>query len=330
MSTNPKWSIDALRSHEDRERWRKLVDAQSGVVSTTQLADLGVSRNALRAQLAAQRWRRVLPAVYAVFTGPLPRSSLISAALLYGGPWAVLSHRTAAEEWGMLPAEADAPVHITVPYGNSAVSQTPFVHVHRSRAFKHIVAPSDPPRTNREDTVIDVAASEPSAEAARNTFIQLVGSNRIPIALVHDQLERRPPFRRAKVLKNALEMMLGGAVSALEAEYLVQVERAHRLPAGLRQVPFDVDGIVLWEDVAYDSAGAQVTVRLDGREFHATDRVAFRDRRRDNAAELAGRARLVYGWHEVHNTPCAVAAEVAEVLVREGWRGSAGPCPHCR
>ncbi|MER6990698.1 type IV toxin-antitoxin system AbiEi family antitoxin domain-containing protein [Saccharopolyspora hirsuta] len=329
MSKNPKWSVQSISTHEDRERWRKLIDAQSGVVSTAQLADLGVSRSALRAQLAAQRWQRVLPAVYAVFTGPLPRSALISAALLYGGPWAVLSHRTAAEEWGMLPIGADPPVHITVPYGCSAVSQPPIVQVHRSRAYKYLVAPSDPPRTNRQDTVIDVAAGEASPEQARNTFIQLVGSNRIPISRVHDQLERRPPFRHGKVLKNALDMMLGGAVSALEAEYLLQVERAHCLPTGLRQVPFDVDGIVLWEDVAYDSAGARLTVRLDGREFHATNRIAFRDRRRDNAAELAGRARLVYGWQEVHGAPCDVAAEVAEVLRREGWRGRAESCPRC-
>ncbi|MDA3626483.1 hypothetical protein OU415_13640 [Saccharopolyspora sp. WRP15-2] len=330
MSKNPKWSADVFTSHEDRERWRKLVDTQFGVVSTAQLAEFGVSRNALRAQLDAQRWQRVLPAVYAVFTGPLPRSTLISAALLYGGPWAVLSHRTAAEEWGMLPINSDGPAHITVPYSSSAVSKPPLVQVHRSRAFKHIVAPSDPPRTNREDTIIDVAASEASKEAARNTFIQLIGANRIPLPRVHEQLERRPPFRYRKTLEHALDMMLGGAVSALEAEYLVQVERAHGLPEGLRQVPFDVDGLVLWEDVAYDSSGAQLTVRLDGREFHSTNRIAFRDRRRDNAAELAGRARLVYGWHEVHESPCDVAAEVAAILMREGWRGSMASCRRCR
>ncbi|MER7009837.1 hypothetical protein ABT324_00215 [Saccharopolyspora sp. NPDC000359] len=329
MFENPKWPEQNFSTPEDRERWRKLLDVQSGVVSTEQLADFSVSRNALRAQLAAQRWQRVLPAVYAVFTGPLPRSALISAALLYGGPWAVLSHRTAAEVWGMLPIGADSPVHITLPYGSSAVSQPPIVQVHRSRAHKYLVAPSDPPRTNREDTAIDVATAETSPEAARNTFVQLVGANRIPLARVHDQLERRPPFRYSKVLRNALDMMLGGAMSVLEAQYLVQVERAHGLPAGSRQVPFDVDGIVLWEDVTYDAAGARLTVRLDGREFHATDRIAFRDRRRDNAAELAGRARLVYGWQEVHGAPCEVAAEVAEVLRREGWRGSTAPCPKC-
>ncbi len=87
------------------------------------------------ANLEAQRWRRVLPRVYATFTGPLIREARITGALLYGGPAAVLSHTTAAEEWRMLALDPLAPVHITVPYGCSAVSQPPHVVVHRSRDF---------------------------------------------------------------------------------------------------------------------------------------------------------------------------------------------------
>ncbi|TDD41108.1 hypothetical protein E1288_33825 [Saccharopolyspora elongata] len=314
---------------EDQERWVKLVDSQHGVVGFEQLSDFGVSWSAVRAHLAANRWQRVLPGVYSVFTGPLPRSSLISAALQYGGSWAVLSHRTAAEEWGMLPFEDASPVHITVPYPNSAISQPPLVQMHRSRAYRHIVAPTVPPRTNREDTIIDLAAAEPSAERARNTFVQLVGSTRIELWRVHSQLELRPSFRYRKVLKQALDLLRGGALSALEAEYVLKVEQEHGLPAGTRQVPFSVDGVVLWEDVAYDDVGARLTVRLDGRQFHTTSRIAFRDRRRDNAAELAGRSRLVYGWNEVHTDPCGVAAEVLQVLQRSGWEPRRKRCQNC-
>ena len=58
----------------------------------------------------------------------------------------MLSHRTAAEEWGLVPA-AEGPVHITLPYGSSAISQPPFVIVHRSRAYAHIVVERRPPLT---------------------------------------------------------------------------------------------------------------------------------------------------------------------------------------
>ncbi|MGH3435664.1 MAG: hypothetical protein ACRDRN_04280 [Sciscionella sp.] len=38
----------------------------------------------------------------------------------------------------------------------------------------------------------------------------------------------------------------------------------------------------------------------------------------DNAAELAGRPRLVYGWDEVTRDPCGVAEVAAGGLARSG------------
>ena len=76
--------------------------------------------------------------------------------------------------------------------------------------------------------------------------------------------------------------------------------------------------------------GVPLIVRLDGRWAHSMAEVAFRDRRRDNAAELAGRPRLVYGFDEVMKTPCQVAHEVETVLRRGGWvRTQSGACGTC-
>ena len=84
--------------------------------------------------------------------------------------------------------------------------------------------------------------------------------------------------------------------------------------------PFFVEGAEL---------GDTLTVRLDGRRFHSMQGVAFRDRRRDNASELAGRARLVFGYEEVSTDPCGVAGDVAQVLRREGWEGELTSCALC-
>ena len=75
----------------------------------------------------------------------------------------------------------------------------------------------------------------------------------------------------------------------LEYHYAVDVEKAHALPPARRQGPVIVDGRTLYEDCDYTGSGVPVIVRLDGRRFHAMAEVAYRDRRRDNAAELAGR-----------------------------------------
>ena len=79
----------------------------------------------------------------------------------------------------------------------------------------------------------------------------------------------------------------------------------------------------------YRVGSRTLTVRLDGRRFHSMQEVAFRDRRRDNASELAGRARLVFGYEEVSSDPCGVAGDVAQVLRREGWEGELTSCALC-
>lgn len=319
-----------IGSHRHPE-WHRLMLEQHGIFSRAQALSLGVTPQGIHSQLAAHRWRRVLHGVYAAFTGSLTRPARLTAALLYAGAPAMLSHATAAEEWGMLEASPDTPVHVTVPYGRNAVSNPPAVLIHRSRAFGVIATADAPlPRTSRADTIIDLATSEPNAADARRSFVHLAGTVPVSMTSLARQLRDRPPFRYRSALNQALELLRGGALSALEAEYAIAVERAHGLPAGSRQQPFLVDSRVLWEDVGYDPAGVPLTVRLDGRAWHSTPGIAFRDRRRDNAAELADRRRLSYGWQDVSGDPCGVAAEILTVLRRSGWSGTVHPCrPGC-
>ncbi|WP_370942496.1 hypothetical protein AB5J62_25710 [Amycolatopsis sp. cg5] len=303
---------------------------QHGVVSGAQLRAFGHTRHDLAANVEAGRWQQVLPRTYATFTGELSRAAKLQAALLYGGGHATLSHRTAAEEWGMLPI-SDGPIEITVPYNSSAISQLPFTKVHRSRALRHTALAMNPPRTRRTDTIIDLAVAEDTGQEALNTVVDLVSKHAVSVPDMLACVECRPPRRHRTAIAHGLELVRRGLMSALEVEYLDRVERAHGFPDGDRQSPLVVDGKTLWEDVTYDGAGIALTVRLDGRASHSMAGVAFRDRRRDNAAELAGRSRLVYGWHDVHGDPCGVAREVAAVLRRFGWQeGRRGRECFCR
>jgi hypothetical protein len=319
--------VDQIPEHS-RPDWLTLLDEQQGIVSLLQLRAYGHSSEDVSANVEAGRWQRVLPRVYATFTGELARPAWLSAALLYGGRHAVLSHHTAAEEWRLISI-AERPVEITVPYTSSAVSQLPSVVVHRSRALQHTALATTPPRTRGPDTILDLAVSQRSARDATMLVVDLVSRSSLPLQTLHDCLLLRPPYRYRAAIRRGLDLVGNGLMSALEVEYLEQVEDDHGLPRGARQTPFLVDGKTLWEDVTYDNHGAAVTVRLDGRATHATAGIAFRDRRRDNAAELAGRARLVYGWQDVHASPCAVATEVREVLVREGWDPAGAREPTC-
>lgn len=316
MLTQPHWSNRSV-PEQLRTSWQRLLADQAGVVSSAQLRMHGVSPGAIAANVKASRWWRVLPRVYATFTGELPRAARLHAAMLYGGECAALSHHTAAQEWGILPKD-DRPVEITVPYTASAISKPPLVVVHRSRAIKYITVEAELRRTTLPVTITDLAVSEAHAHDATTRFVDLASRGRVQLRDLAECVQNRRPMRHLAAIKRALDLLAGGLMSALEIAYLEDVEQAHGLPIGRRQHPFEVDGKTLWEDVAYDEHGAALTVRLDGRRYHATPGVAFRDMRRDNAAELAGRARLVYGWHDVHHKPCTVAAEVRHVLHREG------------
>ena len=331
----------------ENDELQRLIDDQHGVVTYPQLRPHGYSRKRVQHAIEAGHWQQVLFGVYSVVSGPLTRDARLTSALLYGGGSSILSYRTAAEDWFMLPIDDSAPVHITVPYGSSAVSVPPTPHrptnrlalrgdgvvhpgviVHRSRAMEHIRIGSTRPRTSKVDTAIDVAVSEQTAEAAFTTLVVLATNGGIRLADLETRVEQRKPRRHNVAIADALRLLADGVQSVLEFHYAIDVEQAHGLPQARRQGPVVVDGQTLYEDVVYSTPGADLIVRLDGRATHTMRGIPFRDRRRDNAAEVAGKSSLVYGWEEVHRDACEVAAEVRFVLERSGWAGP-NPCPNC-
>ena len=87
--------------------WEELLSRQSGVIARRQALACGLTGGAIRRRLQAGKWRPLLPGVYATFTGPVPRSAVLWAAVLRAGPGAVLSHETAAELLGLVDAPAE-------------------------------------------------------------------------------------------------------------------------------------------------------------------------------------------------------------------------------
>jgi hypothetical protein len=331
----------------DSIEFQALLDAQHGLLSSSQLRRFGYPWHRVRHQVGSGQWLSVLHGVISVSNGPLSRPMIVSAALLYGGPHAILSHQSALEHWRMI-GTPPGPIHITVPRKHSAIAQPPTVRpatarptahigeilhpgvvVHRSVAIKHLRIDRDVPVASAASSVVDVAVAKPTARQAMSAFTVLATNGRIPLRHLREQLELRRPRRYRRALNDAMTLLADGVQSALEYEYAVDVERAHGLPAARRQGPVVVDGRTLYEDVEYDEFGAALTVRLDGRATHSMAEVAFRDRRRDNAAELADRPRLVFGYPETHDDPCGVFAEVRTVLVREGWPDRSHPCQRC-
>jgi hypothetical protein len=321
---------------------------QSGVITRTQALAAGVTRGAIRAHLAARRWQRVRPGVYATFSGPVPRLARLWAAVLAAGPGAILSHESAAELVGLLDAPetpsrvADRSgskrgpdnqrIHVTVPHGRKVVA-IPGVVVHRSRNIESLRHPSrEPPQTRVEQTVLDLAGAARGLEEAYGILARAVNARLTTPAHLLDAMRRRRRLRDRRLLREGLGDIAAGCRSALELGYLRGVERVHGLPVGERDVRVTrVDGRSQrrnYLDVRYRAY--RVMVELDGEAAHPYH-LRFRDRRRDNAAVASGHAPLRYGTADVQERPCEVAREVAAVLRRAGWAGAPHPCavPAC-
>ena len=299
-----------------RSVWREVARYQSGVLTTAQAVAGGLTPGAIRAKVRAGRWQRVYPGVYATFTGPLPRRSQLWAAALKAGDGALLSHETAAELVGLTDGPGRA-VHVTVPAGRSDV-RVPGVVVHRSRRAAVIGHPTrTPPQTRVEETVLDLAQSARHRNDALGWVTRAIGARLTTSDRLLASMRARQRMRWRRPLHAAIGDAGDGCHSLLELLHLRKVERAHGLPRGDRQVRRD--GVRRYDDVKYKKY--RTRVELDGQAAHP-DHARWRDRRRDNAATVEGDRNLRYGLGDVDEYPCAVAAEVAEVLHQEGWPGN--------
>ena len=296
---------------------------QAGAITRVQARAAGLTDEAIEARLHGGRWQRVFGRVYATFSGPVPRGCLLWAAVLRAGEGATLSHETAAELVGLLDGPS-ARIHLTVPAGRR-IAPVPGVQLHRSRLV-HVTRHGSrlPPQTRVEDTVLDLTQSATDLDTALSWCARACGRRLTTPARLPVALDARRRVRWRAELSAVLQDVGDGCHSLLELKYLRDVERRHGLPRARRQAATErPDGGRGYADVSYDELG--VLVELDGRVAHP-EHARWRDMERDNAAAITGAAVLRYGWADVAQRPCAVAAEVAAMLQTAGWSGTLRRC----
>src|SRR5215469_1843207 len=118
---------------------RDAADRQAGVVTSSQVAEAGLSRRIVLWRMRSGRWQRLHRGVYATFSGEPSRTAALWAAVLYAGSGAVLSHRTAAELARLVDEPGDF-VHVTIP-ADRRVARAAGVVIHRSSRARTAVHP---------------------------------------------------------------------------------------------------------------------------------------------------------------------------------------------
>lgn len=213
-------------------------------------------------------------------------------------------------------------MHVTVDAGRNVRGKPPGIRLHYAHRLPQTRHPAkSPPRTRIEDTVLDIVDASRSAKYATRWVSAAIQKRKTTASRLAERLASRKKIKWRALVGSMLADVAEEAQSMLEIEHLRRVERAHGLPAGVRQRR--VSGArVIWIDVDYDEF--MTRIELDGRVGHADEASKFRDRRRDNRGTVGGRWTLRYGHAEVFGAPCAVAAEQAFVLRKRGWLGT--PC----
>jgi hypothetical protein len=300
---------------------------QEGVVARRQLTEIGIGRPFVRSHLRGKRWRRVLPGVYATFTGPLPDLARVWAGVLYAGPAAAASHQTAAWLNDLRP---DLPerLDICVAHGHRHRGSRETVRVRQSRHLDARVHPARlPPQTNLDDTVLDLTDAARSERPVIDVVLRACQQRQTTAARLTLTMRSRKRLRWRRLLNELLSEVRVGVLSALERRYFRDVERAHGLPPGLRN-RVDARGTrVRYRDVRYRRW--RLIVELDGRSAHPAEERELDDLRDNEVAEREERT-LRYGWRSVAATPCATASQVARLLAQNGWKGTPTPCsPTC-
>src|SRR5690242_11274514 len=92
----------------------ELAERQHGVVARRQLLAIGMNRRALEWRIANGRLHPIHRGVYAVGHRKLTQKGRWMAAVLTIGDKAVLSHRSAAALWGLLPTSRTR-IEVSVP-----------------------------------------------------------------------------------------------------------------------------------------------------------------------------------------------------------------------
>jgi very-short-patch-repair endonuclease len=263
---------------------------QYGVVSAQQLYFLGVTSSAIGDRVGAGRLHRIHRGVYAVGHPRVSHEGRWMAAVLACGQGAVLSHRSAAELWGMLSPQPpghdgdEVPTHVTVIGGGRSRRG---VRVHRSSTL----SPDDCTRragipvTSPPRTLADLRRTVPSGLFA--AAIRQAEFLHLPIG---DEL--RSDHTR----------------SELEVKFLALVRR-HHLPqpeVNARLRGFVVD--FLWRP-------DQLVAELDGWRAHGTRSAFEADRTRDNRLRVLGFQVVRFTWRHVVDESDGVARTIRSLLV---------------
>jgi len=282
----------------------RIAGRQDNVISREQLLSAGLGRGAIAHRVQARSMQRLHRTVYLLGAAPPTLMARARAAAMACGSDAVVSHRSAAELFGLLP-EHGGEVHVTVAGRN--VAPRTGVRRHRVAAFRpgEVTKMCGIPLTRVARTICDLAATEPAREvqaAFQEALYRKLLTER-PLAAI---VAREPRRKGAPVIRALIE---DPRMTRSEQERaLLRLLDAAQLPRPMTNVR--VHGYLI---DAYWPA-ERLAVEFDGRDAHGHLLAFDANRKRDQVLLANGiRVMRVTGRH-LGGEPVAVAVRIGQAL----------------
>jgi hypothetical protein len=287
-----------------------LADEQHGVVTIGQLRELGVRDASVWDRVAAGKLHRLHQGVFAVGHRTGTEQSRLLAAVLACGDGAFLSHRSAADLWGIAPSSS-AVIDVCSP--TRAGRRHRGVLVHRVWCPEEVSAVESIPCAGVPLTLLQLAAVADQRRLER-AVERADALGLFDLTAVLSLLERAGRRRGIGRLRRAIATSLPGppvSRSELERRFLVLCDR-RGLPRPSARVwlPLAGDGV----EVDFFWRERRLVVETDGYRFHASRRAFETDRRRDQLLVAAGYRVVRVTWRQLVNSPREVAETLRSIL----------------
>lgn len=288
----------------------RLAARQDGIVRRDQLAALDITRDHVRSQVRAQRWRLLTPTVIALHTGRLTRRQQMWAGVLHAGRHSALASFTALERSGL--GGWDRPdVHVVVPQGVT-VSRQPGLRVHTSRRPLSRQVDVEPPCIEVARAALDAARGERNRRTASGLVLAVVQQRLATPEELAACLAEIGPMKHRNAVRSAIGHSAAGSDSLAEVDAERVIRRAG-LPTPRRQVVIETPLGRRRVDLVVDLPdGSQLAIEIDG-PTHSDPRVRAADAIKDAALIAAGVLVLHIPASMLRLDPDTVLAQLVEI-----------------
>ena len=299
---------ESADTHPD-VRTARLAARQHGLVTSRQLAAVGLTRNAIRRRVAKGRLHRVHPGVYVVGNPLLTREGRWIAAVMAAGPGAALSHPDAAALWDFYDG-VGARVHVTAKRRRFVEG----VIVHRTRRLDpdEVTNKDGIPVTTVERTFVDLT-DQLNEDRLLRAMREAEFKRLLDLDTLNAAVERAHGRRKLAALKRAIAQHRPGQVIRGELEHrFAELRRGAGLKEPQTNVPIKARGRTYVLDCYWPEH--RLAVELDGRDGHAREMAFESDRRKDAALNAIGLRVLRFTWQRVNYDGAEVLADLTAAM----------------